>query len=77
MDATGVVGLIALLSLWAWVAHRVRVSQRAGAGIALCALIVFSMFHFVLRQPVFWFFLLALASPLPLLRARSPRPGAL
>ena len=76
MDATGVVGLIALLSLWAWVAHRVHVSRRAGAGIALCALLVFSMFHFVLRQPVFWFFLLALASPLPLLRARSPRLGA-
>lgn len=75
MDATGMVGLMALLALWGWVAHRVSVSHRTGAGIALCALLVFAMFHFVLRQPVFWFFLLVLASPLPLLRTPHPRRG--
>ncbi len=70
MDATGVVGLLALLALWAWVALRVLHSNRAGAGIALCGLLIFSMFHFVLRQPVFWFFLLSLAAPLPVFIAR-------
>ncbi len=70
MDATGVIGLVALLALWAWVAYRVMVSGRSGAGVTLCSLLVFSMFHFVLRQPVFWFFLLALAAPLPLTVSR-------
>lgn len=65
MDASGVIGVVALLALWFWVAYRVRLSGRKGAGIALTALLTFSMFHFVLRQPVFWFFLLTLAAPMP------------
>lgn len=76
LDATGIVGLAALLALWGWVGFRVRVSGRAGAGAAFCGLIVFSMFHFVLRQPVFWFFLVILAAPLPLpLRVAHRRAG--
>jgi O-antigen ligase len=65
MDATGVVGLLSLLAFWCWTALRIHASGRVHAALAFCALLVFSMFHFVLRQPVFWFFLLSLAAPLP------------
>ena len=75
LDSTGVVGLLALLGLWSWVAWRVASMKRKGAGIALSALLSFAMFHFVLRQPVFWFLLLALAASPPTIFHASRRVG--
>jgi O-antigen ligase len=71
--STGIVGLVAYLALlaWAgWLALRDRAHFRL---ILLLSLMLFSTFHYVLRQPTFWFTLLVVAvAPAGSRPARAP-----
>lgn len=59
---TGLFGMGALLAYWLWVLWEVMRRHRYELVAMLLALYCFSMFHFVLRQPLFWIIpLLALA----------------
>lgn len=76
--STGTVGVAAWLGLLAWVgvmAWRARSPLLLGA---LAALVCFSMFHYVLRHPIYWQQLLAVTAlamhrvPVPMTRAAAP-----
>jgi hypothetical protein len=60
-SSAGMVGLIAYVSLLGWIIWH---TWQQGSDImiaAVVAAIVFTFFHFVLRQTVFWFYLLSIA----------------
>lgn len=59
-SATGIVGSIAYLSLLGWAAHRILSRDAPRVAVGLLVLAIFSSFHYTLRQPVFWYYLLAL-----------------
>lgn len=58
--STGLVGLVAYVGLLGWTAHTVRRARQPALAAGVIAMFCFSMFHFVLRQPIYWFSLLAL-----------------
>jgi O-antigen ligase len=62
LDSTGIIGLIAFLALLSWVGVRTVKLHDLTATCFLFAITMFIAFHFVLRQPVFWFDLLVIAS---------------
>jgi O-antigen ligase len=51
---TGLVGMVALVAYWVWLLWRVARQRRYELVAMLLALYCFSMFHLVLRQPLFW-----------------------
>jgi O-antigen ligase len=60
-SSAGIVGLVAYLVLLGWIVWH---AWRHGSVIliaAMVAAIIFTLFHFVLRQTVFWFYLLSIA----------------
>jgi O-antigen ligase len=56
--STGIVGLSAYLALVTWILILVWNSGRSALFAAVIALLAFSMFGYVLRQPIYWFYLL-------------------
>ena len=61
-SSTGLLGDLALLGLLAFAAWTsLRGGSAVGVGI-VTAMLIFSSFHYILRQPVFWFDVLAIAA---------------
>ena len=60
--STGLVGLAAYVALLGWAAVAAIRHGRVALLGGLVALIAFGMFHYVLRQPVYWFYVLAIAT---------------
>jgi O-antigen ligase len=69
--STGIVGLCAYLALVAWVLVLAWNSGCPALLAAIIALLAFSMFGYVLRQPIYWFYLLGTA----VLSASARRPA--
>ncbi|HEX8671645.1 MAG TPA: hypothetical protein VF710_07140 [Longimicrobium sp.] len=59
--STGLLGVFMYLGLLCWAGFRAFRDRSAARLTILLALVVFSTFHYVLRQPSFWFFLLVVA----------------
>jgi O-antigen ligase len=59
--STGVVGLAALLLVLGWAMASCIRGGKHHLGVALLAMMLFAVFHFVLRQPAFWLPVLLLA----------------
>lgn len=77
--STGLIGLCALLCLVIATLMRCVLANKVYLALAVLSLATFSSFHYVLRQPVFWFYLvtiLASVSKFPRQVARSPFPRA-
>ena len=75
--STGLIGLCALLCLVIATLMRCVLANKVYLALAVLSLATFSSFHYVLRQPVFWFYLvtiLASVSKFPRQVARSPSP---
>jgi O-antigen ligase len=71
---TGGMGLLLFSALVVWVAARSWSNRSVLLVASFLALGVFGMFHFVLRQPVFWFYLLVFAcAEAPRAKIRVPR----
>jgi O-antigen ligase len=62
LDATGLVGLTLLAGLLAWAGLSAMRAGDATAFVSLIAVCVFVMFHYVLRQPLFWCYVLAVGA---------------
>ena len=60
--ASGIIGLIALISLLIWIGFRAWRHGLIVMNAAFISLIGHSLFHYVLRHPIFWFDLLAIAT---------------
>jgi O-antigen ligase len=70
---TGLVGLSAYILLLGWIGTVLLRSGQMALLAALLALTSFSIFNYVLRQPVYWFFLLApVAISVPPAHGRTP-----
>jgi O-antigen ligase len=65
---TGLLGMLAYIGLLLWVAIRAWRAKQYLLLLALMSVVVFGAFHFVLRQPVFWLYLVIVAF------ARTERP---
>lgn len=63
MLSTGLLGLLAYAGLVAWVVAVCAAGRDSHAIVGVIALLVFTTFHYALRQPVFWMQLLLLAAP--------------
>jgi O-antigen ligase len=78
--STGVLGLAGLLVMLGWAIGSCIRGGKIHLCVALLALMLFAVFHFVLRQPAFWLLvlLLAIASSPSTGRghAGAPTPGA-
>lgn len=61
-SSSGIVGLIAYFSILAWVAWQALAKRIFILFASVVALIIYCCFHYVLRQPIFWFYLLSIAS---------------
>ena len=61
-SSTGLPGLLALLCLWLWAGRECLRRRALFHGAAILGLFVFSTFHYVMRQPVFWFYLFVLST---------------
>ncbi|MUG92465.1 hypothetical protein F7734_08340 [Scytonema sp. UIC 10036] len=55
--STGIIGLIAYISLLTWIAWNAWQQKYIFLFVAVISLAGFSTFHYVLRHPVFWFYL--------------------
>jgi O-antigen ligase len=80
--STGMVGLAAYLALLAWAGLHALRDRSHYRLILLLALMLFSAFHYVMRQPTFWFTLLVVAvapagSRLARAPVAAPRPARL
>lgn len=78
--ATGALGVIAYCALLGWAAWRAWRARQVELLAALAAVTMFSLFHFVLRHPSYWFALLVVAygAPAPATAPRrvpAPRAG--
>jgi len=60
--SSGIVGLTAYITLLAWVAWSAWRKGFVVLFAAVISLAAFSSFHYVLRHPIFWFYLLAIAT---------------
>jgi O-antigen ligase len=69
--STGVVGLLAYLALFGWSARRLVAGRQTLLLTGLIMLLGYSFFHYMLRQPVFWFYFLSI-SVIPELAAAAP-----
>lgn len=63
--STGAIGIVLYLGLLGWLVLRAWHRREATMVVALFSLIVFSALHYVLRQPIFWFTLVAIAAAPP------------
>ncbi|AUT00937.1 hypothetical protein CLI64_11280 [Nostoc sp. CENA543] len=61
-SSSGILGIIAYIAILGWIAWQVWNKQSFILLSAIVALIVFSSFHYVLRHPIFWFYLLGINS---------------
>jgi O-antigen ligase len=61
-SSSGIIGLMAYVCLLAWVAWQTWKAKLFILFAAVISLMVFSSFHYVVRHPIFWFYLLSLAS---------------
>jgi O-antigen ligase len=59
--SAGIIGLIAFFALLAWIGWNAWRSKSFIPLSALISLIAFCSFHYVLRHPIFWFYLVSLA----------------
>lgn len=59
--STGMIGVLMYIGLFSWVGYRMWRSRDSVGFSAVCALIIFSLFHYVLRHPLFWYHTVALA----------------
>jgi O-antigen ligase len=59
--SSGIIGLVSYLGLLAWIAWNAWKRQLLILFSAVISLVGFSSFHYVLRQPIFWFYLLSIA----------------
>ena len=59
--STGVLGLCAYLALTVWLALQARRARQPVLLVAIAAALVYSVFHYVMRHPVFWFYLVSMA----------------
>jgi O-antigen ligase len=80
--STGIAGLTAYLALLAWAGANALRDRSHLRLILLLSLMLFSTFHYVMRQPTFWFTLLVVAvapagSRLGRAPAPAPRPARL
>lgn len=60
-SSTGLVGIAAYLALLGWCAGRLVAHRALRIAIGLLVLVTFSSFHYTMRQPVFWYYLVSLA----------------
>ena len=60
--SSGVVGMFIFIALLLWVSWKAVVRGNILLVTAMVAIFVFSLFHYVLRNPVFWFYLVAIAT---------------
>ncbi|NMG08831.1 O-antigen ligase family protein [Brasilonema sp. UFV-L1] len=60
--SSGIIGLIAYIALLGWVAWTAWHKGFVVLFAAVISLAGFSCFHYVLRHPIFWFYLLAIAN---------------
>lgn len=61
-SSSGIVGIIAYISLLGWIAWQAWKKQSFIMFAAVVCLMTFSCFHYVLRHPIFWFYLLSINS---------------
>jgi O-antigen ligase len=61
-SSSGIVGIIAYISLLGWIGWQAWKKQSFIMFAAVICLTIFSCFHYVLRQPIFWFYLLSINS---------------
>lgn len=61
-SSTGLPGLLALLCLWLWAGLECLRRRALSHGAAILGLFVFSTFHYVMRQPIFWFYFFVLST---------------
>lgn len=60
--SSGLVGVTAYVILLAWMMRRAWRSGQTMSVVAVVMISMFSLFHYLLRHPVFWFFLVVIAS---------------
>lgn len=58
---TGVAGILLLVGLFCWLGYRMLKTRNAVGFAAVLSLVVFSSFHYVLRHPIIWYYMIALA----------------
>ncbi|WP_217312854.1 O-antigen ligase family protein [Richelia sinica] len=61
-SSSGILGIIAYISLLGWIAWQAWKKQSFIMFAAVICLMIFSSFHYVLRHPIFWFYLLSINS---------------
>ena len=61
-SSSGIVGIIAYISLLGWIGWQAWKNQSFIMFAAVICLTIFSCFHYILRQPIFWFYLLSINS---------------
>lgn len=59
---SGIVGLVCYVALLAWVGWNAWKNKLVVMVAAIISIVGFSMFHYVLRPPIFWFYLMAIAT---------------
>lgn len=69
--STGLVGLALYVGIMFWTARRAWRAGNLSMLLLLVAIFAFSLFHYVLRQPIFWFYLTAVGA-----LSRAPADGA-
>lgn len=78
--STGVVGLAAYLFLVGWLALQARRAGQPVLFVAIAAALAYSFFHYVMRHPVFWFYLVSMAllarRSMAVAAAAEPAPAA-
>ena len=72
LDSTGVIGVSLLVAVLGWTFFALLRGGATASIAAFIALLVFTMFHYVARQPVYWFFLLVFMNP-PISRTANSR----
>ncbi|MDJ0795919.1 MAG: O-antigen ligase family protein [Calothrix sp. MO_167.B12] len=59
--SSGIVGVISYIALLVWLGWNAWRNELIVMVAAVISLVGFSMFHYVLRQPIFWFYLITIA----------------
>jgi O-antigen ligase len=60
--SSGVIGMFIFIALLLWVGWKAIIRGNILLITAMVAIIVFSLFHYVLRNPIFWFYLVVIAT---------------
>lgn len=75
--STGLLGILMYLSLLCWAGLRAFRDRSTARLLILLALVVFSTFHYSLRQPSFWFYLMVVTfAPVRTGRDEQARPAS-